>query len=170
MSGLAYLQFVMPDTISGHYFVDNVRRIHCGPYIVDRTKWGDEVLRSASVDHGCLFHCFINTPKMYTIALHKSYSILDYRSVYPTTQDTNILPSATTFPHYVCEDKVMKSPRPGDKHQDNRTTTCVTPQDIIPTQDIIIAARCNTIYARCNKYAKCNNFYPRCNNTYQREM
>ena len=42
--------------------------------------------------------------------------------------------------------------------------------DVIPTQDVIIAARCNTIYARCNKYAKCNNFYARCNNTYQREM
>ena len=47
---------------------------------------------------------------------------------------------------------------------------CVTPQDVIPTQDVIIAARCNTIYARCNKYAKCNNFYARCNKTYQREM
>ena len=47
---------------------------------------------------------------------------------------------------------------------------CVTPQDVIPTQDVIIAARCNTIYARCNKYAKCNDFYARCNNTYQREM
>ena len=46
----------------------------------------------------------------------------------------------------------------------------VTPQDVIPTQDVIIAARCNTIYARCNKYAKCNNVYARCNNTYQREM
>ena len=42
----------------------------------------------------------------------------------------------------------------------------VTPQDGIPTQDVIIAARCNTIYARCNKYAKCNNFYVRCNKTY----
>ena len=46
----------------------------------------------------------------------------------------------------------------------------VTPQDVIRTQDVIIAARCNTIYARCNKYAKCNNFYARCNKTYQREM
>ena len=46
----------------------------------------------------------------------------------------------------------------------------VTPQDVIPTQDVIITAICNTIYARCNKYAKCNNFYARCNNTYQREM
>ena len=48
--------------------------------------------------------------------------------------------------------------------------TCVTPQDVIPTQDVIIAARYNTIYARCNKNAKCNKFYARCNNTYQREM
>ena len=48
--------------------------------------------------------------------------------------------------------------------------SCVTPQDVIRTQDVIIAARCNTIYARCNTYAKCNNFYARCNNTYQREM
>ena len=47
---------------------------------------------------------------------------------------------------------------------------CVTPQDVIKTQDVIIAARCNTIYAICNKYAKCNNFYARCNKTYQREM
>ena len=39
----------------------------------------------------------------------------------------------------------------------------VTPQDVILTQDVIIAARCNTIYARCNNYAKCNNFYARCN-------
>ena len=34
----------------------------------------------------------------------------------------------------------------------------VTPPDVIPTQDVIIAARCNTIYARCSKYANCNNF------------
>ena len=46
----------------------------------------------------------------------------------------------------------------------------VTPQDVILTQDVIIAARCNTIYARCNNYAKCNNFYARCNKIKQREM
>ena len=46
----------------------------------------------------------------------------------------------------------------------------VTPQDVIPKQDVIIAARCNAIYARCNEYAKCNNFYARCNKTYQLEM
>ena len=43
------------------------------------------------------------------------------------------------------------------------TGTNVTPQDVILTQDVIIAARCNTIYARCNNYAKCNNFYAICN-------
>ena len=46
----------------------------------------------------------------------------------------------------------------------------VTPQDVILTQDVIIATRCNTIYARCNNYAKCNNFYARCNKIKQREM
>ena len=45
-----------------------------------------------------------------------------------------------------------------------------TPQDVILTQDVIIAARCNTIYARCNNYAKCNNVYARCNKIKQREM
>ena len=49
-------------------------------------------------------------------------------------------------------------------HTHERTRTHVTPQDVIPTQDVIIAAICNTIYARCNKYAKCDNFYARCNN------
>ena len=44
-----------------------------------------------------------------------------------------------------------------------RPTACVTPQYVILTQYVIIAARCNTVYARCNNYAKCNNFYARCN-------
>ena len=48
--------------------------------------------------------------------------------------------------------------------------TYVTPQNVILTQDVIIAARCNTIYARCNNYAKCNNFYAICNKIKQREM
>ena len=46
----------------------------------------------------------------------------------------------------------------------------VTPQFVILTLDVILAARCNAIYTRCNTYAKCNNFYARCNKTYQREM
>ena len=46
---------------------------------------------------------------------------------------------------------------------ENLVDTCVTPQDVILTQDVIITAICNTIYARCNNYAKCNNFYARCN-------
>ena len=52
----------------------------------------------------------------------------------------------------------------------HHSCTLVTPQDVILTQDVIIAARCNTIYARCNNNAKCNNFYARCNKTKQREM
>ena len=40
----------------------------------------------------------------------------------------------------------------------SRNVQAVTPRNVIPTQDVIIAARFNTIYARCNKYAKCNNF------------
>ena len=60
------------------------------------------------------------------------------------------------------------------RHQLNASVmhdcTAVTQQYVILTQDVIIAARYNTIYARCNNYAKCNNFYARCNKIKQREM
>ena len=52
------------------------------PYSLDRSEWVDDISKWPSVDYGCIYQYFINTPGMYTTESMKAYKSLDSYALY----------------------------------------------------------------------------------------